>query len=279
MDITVYFLKLEDKYWGLFLIGLVLLFALAKSRVKEAGPLFVCAFAGYLLFLCPLTYRALSRFFVPETRYELLSHIFLYPLILPLAAALGGSLIEKQSDSEKEKKMRGILYGAFLLLLFFLSGDFFVLSRGDFTGQSFYDKDMKASYEAVLADAASSGKEPVIWGPADWMAASRLYDGRLKPLYGKDITTDPEKYGDVKCQMRQGYDNFESPDAPLENREDQIGAIANFPNLYPDLQLSYVAVPDPADEGLSVDAQAIFCDVGYTFTGKYGGLLVFARNQ
>ncbi|MCR5282514.1 MAG: hypothetical protein K6E18_04030 [Lachnospiraceae bacterium] len=269
MDITVYFLKLEDKYWGLLLIAAVFLLAAAykKKDRRLFAALGLYGLLSYLLFLCPLTYSAIGRFFVPQSRYELLSHIWAFSLLLPLAAALALGLA-------RDKKQR-IFAALMLVAVFFLAGDFFLIPEAAAQQTPGLYKSYEKTYDAILSDAAGRGQSPVIWGPAEWMAMSRIVGDGMLPVYGKDITAFPEKYPEQALSLKQGYDSYEDPESPLENKDDQIGALGNLLLQYPEMGCHYLALTDPKSQGLSYSAEEILAPLGYERVAKEGDLEVY----
>ena len=269
MDITVYFLKLEDKYWGLLLIAAFLLLAVAykKKDRRLYAALGLYGFLSYLLFLCPLTYKAIGRLFVPESRYELVSHIWLFSLILPLASALVAGFA-------KEKKQK-VFVALMVVAVCFLAGDFFLIPEAKQSSSPASYEVYEKSYETILRDADSRGVSPVIWGPSEWMAMSRILSGKMLPVYGKDISSFPEKYPEQILSLKQGYDSYEDPDSPLENKDDQIGALGNLLLQVPETGCRYLAVTDPESQGLSFSAEQILEPLGYEKVAKEGDLEVF----
>ncbi|MCR4691210.1 MAG: hypothetical protein K5739_07695 [Lachnospiraceae bacterium] len=280
MDITLYFLKLEDKYWGLFLLSAFLLLVLSLRREKEeekqgrsGGKVFLPAalgiygFLAYLVFVNPATayfYSSLPR---SGEYYEILSHIWLFPVFLPLAVMLA-----REAGKGKHPFLCALLVG----MLFLTAGDLFFLEPfGSPSEAGMMAPTEEASYRLVWEDAKERGVEPVIWGPASWMAHARLYENGIRPLYEKDIAKSPENYSECQRVMRDAYDRYESPDSPLDNKEDQMGALANFLHVYSDAGCNYVAVQDPESLGLSLDADEIFLPLGYEKAGKSGELLIY----
>ena len=76
MDIMLYFMKLEDKYWGLFLAALFLLYIFLFVQKKENGRwLVLYGFLTYLVFACPLAYRLFADYGGMEKTYYKVSHI------------------------------------------------------------------------------------------------------------------------------------------------------------------------------------------------------------
>jgi hypothetical protein len=209
----------------------------------------------------------MGRFFVPESRYELVSHIWLFSLILPLASALVLSFA-------KEKKQK-VFAALMLAAVFFLAGDFFLIPEAKQLGSSLSYGAYEESYKSILEDANSRGQSPVIWGPSEWMAMSRVLSGEMIPVYGKDITSSPEKYSEQALSLKQGYDSYEDPNSPLENKDDQIGALGNLLLLYPETGCHYLAVTDPESLGLSFTAEEILGPLGYEKVTKAGDLVVF----
>ncbi len=285
MDIISYFLRWEDKYWGLFLAALFVFAFVAFSVYKDtdrraAGRCLsasVYGLLGYLLLLCPLVYKDAVLAGFSDTEYERFFHIWIYPLILPAAGALIATLSCKKGEHK-----RAALLAAGFLMLFFVAGDMALVSpKASYISADLVGGKMQESYEMILEDAAKQNVQPRIWGPSEWMAKSRMYDSALLPSYGKDIAGAPEKYSETQRLMKNGYDSFENAESPRVNMEDQIGAIANLPNVLADAPVSYVAMIDPAslESDIQVDADAVFAACGYTYLGSAGDLRIYRYNN
>ena len=279
MDIIAYFVRWEDKYWGLFLAGLfVLLYVLVTDPAcdgrRRKAALVIYGLAAYLLVLCPPVYRLLHSLGVSDAAYERLLHIWQYPVLLPVAAAV----LADRAVQKKETGRAALFFGG-LLLIFALAGSLGIedLQAGTFSA-SLPDAQTAESYRLILADSDVRGQKAVIWGPADWMAESRMFNKDLYPVYGKDILQDPGRYSQTQIAMKDGYDRYEDPDSPLINKEDQLGAIANTLRLYPDQPCCYVAVYDPRRQGADVDADSVFVQCGYELTGVSGDLRIYHFN-
>ncbi len=282
MDIILYFLRWEDKYWGLFLAALLFLaaVALAKRPDPESGEsglkrgllaLSICGLLSYLITICPLTYSLLQKAGITDGEYEHLFHLWQYPVILPLS----GSFVLLLACREGEKKRYAMMAGL-LFCLFLLSGDLiFTGFESEKVAVKLTEKECRESYDLVLRDAASRGEKATVWGPAFWMAESRMYDSDLYPVYGKDTEQRPEYYGQELLTMKQGFDRYEDPESPLVNMEDQLGAIANTLNLYPDQDCRYVAVFSAEARGGSADTDAIFESCGYEAVGATDKLRIY----
>ena len=90
MDIMLYFMKLEDKYWGLFLAALFLLYIIlfVQKKQEDGRWLVLYGFLTYLVFACPLAYRLFADYGGMEKTYYKVSHIELVVPVLCLALAL-----------------------------------------------------------------------------------------------------------------------------------------------------------------------------------------------
>ena len=112
--------------------------------------------------------------------------------------------------------------------------------------------------------------------PFELMSKSRIYSGRLQPIYGKDIAASPDAYSGQLQILYQGYSSYEAKDSLLINKDEQLGALANCLHLYPQIDCRYVVVYDPKQQGTDFDAEEIFTSLGYRFVGQTGELMLFS---
>ncbi len=280
MDIIAHFLRWEDKYWGLFLIGLFVLAAFCQGAAgdcpREEKRRYMTALlfglVSYIVLLCPPVYDFFIARGINDFQYEQLFHIWQYPLFLPAVGALAGGAV-----CRKGERRRTLAFFAGLCLLFCVAGDgaMFTFSRDALTGEMM-SKARQESYQLILADSDVRAEKAVIWGPSDWMADSRVFNGDLYPVYGKDILSEPAKYTEQARSMKSGYDSLEKADETVVNLEDLTGAVANMPNVLPEVGCNYVAVP--AEALHRIDTDAIFEECGYEFTGSADGLRIYHRD-
>lgn len=275
MDITLYFMKLEDKYWGLFLAALFLLCILG-GRKSDRGRWYLTACYGmlaYLVFLCPLTYRLAVRLFpVLESYYEL-SHIWLVILILPLAFAAAWEWLSEK-DAGKEKIYLAV--GGFLILL--AAGSFvYAAPQNRPACMGIYDEEQVTAYDMILQDARENGLEDdiTLWGPFTFMAESRIYDQAFLPVYGKDIALDESGYSDIAKTLYHGFAAYEDENSLLINKDQQLWAIALFMNLYDEAACRYVVIIDPASQGSDVASAPIFEECKFVSVGQAGDLQIY----
>lgn len=269
MDVVLYFMRWEDKYWGLFLISLFLLFCLGSAK-KEMLRLSVYGILSYLVFLCPLTYKVFEKLTKNGDEYYRVSYLWLSVFVLGLAVTTGFSFF-------KEDKKRKIIYIVSLLVLLVLCGDFAFFHMGKITfGKGLFVKAERECYELVLNDAkAKTDNEIYIWGPSDWMAKSRVYNPDIKPIYGKDIADHPDRYIPEYQMMYQGYASYEDENSLLINKDQQLEAIANTLHLFENVPVDYVVVIDPKSQGTEFDAVQIFTEQQYEYIGKSGNYMIF----
>lgn len=271
MDIMLYFMKLEDKYWGLFLAALFLLYIFLFVQKKENGRwLVLYGFLTYLVFICPLTYRLFADYGGMEKTYYKVSHIELVVPVLCLALTLAWQKIRGY-----RKKILP-LFTLGMVLLFVFSGTLVYTQAGSrMPVQGCYREQEKEAYDLMLADAGDADAV-TFWGPSELMAKSRIYSGRLQPIYGKDIAASPDAYSGELQTLYQGYSSYEAKDSLLINKDEQLGAIANCLHLYPQIDCRYVVVYDPKQQGTDFDAEEIFTSLGYRFVGQTGELMLFS---
>ncbi|MBO4337884.1 MAG: hypothetical protein J5842_07395 [Lachnospiraceae bacterium] len=277
---SVYGIKLEDQYWGLYLVAVLIGFAVVwkKYGAGRILPLYG-VFSFFPFFASPLFYLT-APLFRETYKYEELSHAWLYPVLLPLIFAMIPDLVMKCSGEDKKKNLR-VLAG--IVIVFFIAlcwaGDPMILGLPEEkTEDVFFASDEKKAYDMILEDAQLSGiEQPVIWADAAFMAKSRIYDIRILPLYGKDITEHPEKYSPELVSLKETFDLFEEKADHVKGKEDQIGAVANALNLYEGIWCDYVVIDDPALMGADVDSDSIFEQLGYVTVGDSGGSLIYRR--
>ncbi len=327
---AIYGLKLDDQYWGLYLVSILALFfcafrwsevvggtgsanrsqqmmtgkktdAAGDPKVSNSLLFFTAAYcvAVFFPFFLGWLYDLTAGIFPDSYRYEELSHIWLYPLILPLA--LGTTVVlacnpsaaaKPISEGEKKDGKGKNLYNRFLpvflagvlLLAFCWAGNPMSIVRdvkdavtGNGSGL-FFTKEEAGVFDLILSDTNTSGySDATIWGSREMMAKSRSYDARLMPVYGKDIVIHPEKYSEEIETFAANYDLYEAKADHVGSKADAIGVIANTPNLYEGVACDYVVIYDPATQGADVDADAIFSETGYRKVGTVGQYLVYAR--
>lgn len=277
MDITLYFMKLEDKYWGLFLAALLLLCIWGgRQREKRRWYLTACyGMLSYLVFLCPLTYRLVAKLFPAlESCYYELGHIWLVIGILPLVFTATWEWLDGKQNARKEQLYLAV--GGFLILL--AAGEFAYfqpMQRPERLG--IYEAAQTQAYDMILADAQKNGMEHDIslWGPFDFMAGSRVYDASFLPVYGKDIAVDESGYHDIARTLYHGYTSYEDEDSLLINKDQQLWAIALFMNLYDEAACRYVVILDPASQGSDVDADPIFAECKFVSVGQAGDYRIY----
>lgn len=269
MELTIYFMRLEDKYWGLFLVGLFVLFYAQK---KAFNRLLYLALVACGICLCPLTAYFLTDVFKIVSNYYYLFHIIPAGVVVCTAIAL---IWEKFYN---EKRACFILFCGVFILLFF-AGEFSYTSANGFNNDmTFLGKEEVAVYELMLEDMREQGKEEAyLWGPYKVMADSRIYSAKFLPIYGKDITEEDAGYSPTLFSMYQGYSSFEAVDSNLANKEEQVMAIANCLNVYSEIVCDYVIVQNPKVLGSEAEPIWIFEELGYVYVGEAESLQVFRR--
>lgn len=290
MDVILLFMKLEDKYWGIFLVALFFLYLLRTEKKTEAGAakkalfLAIYGLVSYLAFLCPLTYKAVLRFAPALADYYPLSHIQLAVPVMVLAGATALLLSEK----EGKKRAVGLLIGFALLLA--AAGDFAYLEPEPSTWSAVSDTEEAQAFDMMLVHAKENGEEGKlrIWGMEPLMAKSRIYDAAFQPLYGKDIAQNPEKYSQELQLMYQNYASYDNDNVTSINIGDQMDAIAGFPHLYQETDCDYLILYVPKHHYADYekffgeqefDVKKRVCDLGYDAVGETEHLLLFYRQK
>lgn len=294
MELTLYFMRYEDKYWGIFLLALFLLFYFRK---KETKGIFWMALVLSCICICPLTAYGITLLVPSLENYYSLWHIVPSAVVVCVTLVI---LHEKWCDTS----VRNVVFVLFVFVLFFFAGEFAYTSADAWNDDSsFVGKEQVQVYDMILADMEKQEKENVsLWGPQKLMADSRVYSGLLRPIYGKDISDGTGLYGDSLMGMYQGYSTYEAVEGPAENMEEQVMAIANCLNVFEDVSCDYVVIIKPAHkvEGwesemanmsekkqkkqqelvnivLEIDTLWIFEQLGYEYVGETTSLQVFRR--
>lgn len=301
MELTLYFMRLEDKYWGLFLLGVFVLFYLGK---KETKGLLRLTLVTACVCLCPLTAYGLTLLFPSLKDYYHLWHMV--PAGVVVCAAL--TILSKEW-CESRRRTAAFLLGVFVILYF--AGEFAYTSADAWNDDaSFLGKEEAGVYEMILEDMDKEKKtDAALWGPYKIMADSRVYSFSLSPIYGKDIASGSTVYSDSLVSLYQGYSTYEAVEGPAENMEEQVMAIANCLNVFPEVSCDYVVMINPAakvadwgevskenakkadtvnetdaaneqaliDKVRNIDTIWIFEELGYEYVGETESLLVFRR--
>ncbi len=286
MDIVLLFMKLEDKYWGIFLAALFFLFAYVQKCRQEKHEnarkyLFLSIYgcAAYLLFLCPLTYAFVQRFVPALSGYYELSHM---ELVVPIIATASATAV---LWAAKEGKKNAVCLLAGLFVLFLVSGDFVYASKVVPT----WETQQMQVYDMILAHAGQQEDEEKIriWGMEELMAESRLYDDAFCPIYGKDMGEYPQNYSNSLQYLYQGYASYDVEGGTSINIGDQLDALALLPYRYPETNCEYLILYDPKEQfedyelycGDGFDASERVVSHGYEFVGETEHLLVFCRQE
>lgn len=290
MEVILYYMQLEDKYWGLFLVALFLLFAVAADRKgdkaerqsRRYGFTALYGFVAYLLFLCPLTYMAVTRIAPGLSGYYELSHIELVVPVIALAATIGAEEARRQG----KEKFRFFLIGFFVILIF--AGDFvYMPTYTSETRANAFEEEQKQAYEMLLAHGRQRKDDSLrLWAMEDFMAGSRLYDDTFCPIYGKDMGQKPENYGESLRNMYAAYSAYDSENSTVVNIKEQLDAVGSFPYLFPETEVEYVVVYNPVSQFVDYAAQVgdkdykpaeNFAGLGYETIGETENYLLFYR--
>lgn len=290
MEVILYYMQLEDKYWGLFLVALFLLLMVAVDRAgygrreQSVGYAFTAlyGFAAYLLFICPLTYTVVTQLAPALSGYYELSHIELAVPVIALAATIAAGEARKQG----REKFRFFLIGFFVLLFF--AGDFVYMPT--YTSRArvnAFEEEQEQAYEMLLAHGRERKDDSLrLWAMEDFMAQSRLYNSAFCPIYGKDMGQNPEKYNESLGNMYAAYSTYDSENSMVVNIKEQLDAIGSFPYLFPETEIEYVVVYNPAARFEDYDTFMAdkdyepaknFASLGYEFIGETENYLLFYR--
>lgn len=283
MEVLRYFMRWEDKYWGLYLVSLLFLWIYAKHQKESKKVIFqvvsIYGAVSYLVFVCPFTYQLFASvkgsLGIEPSLYYIFSHIWLLPVILPFTFSIVLDFL-RQGETQRGKERIYFILGC-LCILCAIGKLAYVNMDEKKAVMNIYTADEVAAYELVLADAKALGFEQdmTIWGPHEWMSKSRIYDTRLIPIYGKDIVSESAAYDPNLRVLYVGYTGYEDQDSLLINKEQQLSAIAYFMDAFTVAPCRYVAVFDPKAQGLALDAKEIFEKYGYVMVGQAGDMQVY----
>ncbi len=290
MDVIVLFMKLEDKYWGVFLAALFFLYLVwVANRKKEKSkrwPLMFAAYGlvSYLVFLCPLTYAAVQKFVPALSGYYEISHI---QLVVPILVIAGTTALLL---ANKEGRVRAVYLLIGLAALLMAAGDLAYITPETTGWKATCSKEEEQALDLILSHAHRNGEDGKlrIWGMEKLMAKSRLYDMAFEPIYGKDMGDNPTKYSEALQIMYSNYSSYDREEASSVNLGDQIDALACFPYLYPETECDYLILYDPevqfedydeffGETGFDVTGRV--CDLGYEQVGRTQNLLLFYRQE
>jgi len=269
LKIIFFYMRLEDKYWGLFFIGLLVLFYL---RTRETKRLLVLASVISLVCICPLTAYILMEVFPLVSDYHLLWHVV--PASVVVCAALS-LILERLWDNKVQRW--GFVVGIFLI--FFFAGEFAYTSADAWNDDvTHLGREEVLAYDLILTDMKSRDRESAsLWGPYKLMADSRIYDGELRPIYGKDIINADALYSETQRSLFEGYTRYASTDADPADKEEQVAAIAGCLDVYSDVDCDYVVMIAPSAQDADVDVISIFEGLGYVYVGQTGTYQIFRR--
>lgn len=292
MELLYYFMTLEDKYWGLFLVALVvLLFLACRKRYFLASY----GMLAYALLLCPAAVLCITRAFPYLESYYPIRWLCQTPVYICIAMTLVIENVKKEQDNKH-------LAGACLLLVLMLclaGSPVFLQKVSDTAEQSAGSEEEAYSsfvevYELLLQDMEKRGMERAfIWGPTKWMQHARVYSAQFYPVYGKDMWDAAAGQGlnasysnDLK-RLYEFYSMYEAVDGALENKEQQVEVLADAPNTVSEIECDYVVVykgaahwksrGEKAESLEALDVEGIFKSRNYELAGMTEDYYVFYR--
>ncbi|MBD5464402.1 MAG: YibE/F family protein [Lachnospiraceae bacterium] len=242
MKLGYYFMNLEDKYWGLFLISLaVIFFFLGKKKGFFSGY----GMLSYFFLLCPVTVFWMVKYFPALAVYYPIRWLCQIPLFLCIAAVL---VFERADKEGNRKKTLGTAVLLFLML--FLSGTPVFMEENRAWDNGFgLEEEYVETYDMLLEDMEKRGMEKAyVWGPKDWMKDCRVYSADFYPIYGKDMWEEQAalgyeaSYSDTKKMLYEFYSTYEAVDGPLSNKWQQVEVLADTLNLSSDVACDYVVM-------------------------------------
>ena len=285
MDIVVLFMRVEDKFWGLFLVALFFFFLVWLSE-KKVNYLFAAVYgtAAYALFLCPPVYHLVTGYIPALSGYYEMSH---GQAMVPIMAMAGATALVFAYREGKEKAVY-LAVGLFLLLC--VAGDFVYLPAQEEGWSVECDKEEKEVLDLVLAHGKETDDDEKlrIWAMEDLMAKCRLYDSALVPVYGKNIGISPEKYSENQLMMYRAYDSYDTQTGTSANIDEQFAVMSGPPQQFGELDCEYVVLYDPKYQfedykkyfqEKDFDAVGYFCGFGYEFVGRTETMLVFYKQE
>lgn len=286
MKLGYYFMNLEDKYWGLFLIAMVAVFFLLN---KKKGFLLSYGILSYCFLLCPVTVFLMVKGLPALEAYYPIRWLCQIPLFLCLAMTL---VLQK---AKKELDMKYTLGGAAMLfLMLFLAGTPVFLTKTPVSAHaSGLNGEYVEVYDMILQDMEKRGLEKAyIWGPKDWMKDSRVYNGAFYPVYGKDIWDSQaaegfeSSYSEGCRTLYEFYTYYEDINGTLDNKWQQVEVLADAPDTQ-NVTCDYVVMHrgtnrwkergSKVEKLDNVDVEGTFLSRNYEEVGKTENYFLFYR--
>ncbi|MBD5544059.1 MAG: hypothetical protein HDR01_07460 [Lachnospiraceae bacterium] len=242
MELGYYFMNLEDKYWGLFLISLVVLFFLLT---RKKGFVLGYGMLSYFFLLCPASVFFLVTWFPGLSLYYPIRWLCQIPLFLCIGAVLVMERVKQEQDWKKTLGAAGLL-----VLMLFLSGTpVFLEENPAWSHDSGLEEEYVETYDLLLADMERRGLEKAyVWGPKDWMKDCRVYSADFYPIYGKDLWDQQAalgyeaSYDDTLRMLYEFYTTYESVQGPLANKWQQVEVLADTLNANSNVACDYVVM-------------------------------------
>lgn len=242
MELGYYFMTLEDKYWGLFLIALIVVFFLLG---REKGFWAGYGIASYAFLLCPVTVFFFIKAFPTLQTYYPIRWLCQISLFICLAMTLVMKKVRKEQDKWHFIGAAGIL----VLMLFLAGTPVFMGENQVFAEKSGVSAEYEETYNIILSDMEKRGiQKAYIWGPKEWMADARVYSGDFYPIYGKDMWDGQagsglnSSYSDSLRTLYEFYTMYETVDGALDNKWQQVEVLADTLNATGDVTCDYVVM-------------------------------------
>lgn len=287
MKLGYYFMNLEDKYWGLFLISLIVLFFFLG---KKKGFLLGYGMLSYFFLLCPLAVFFLVKWFPALSVYYPVRWLCQVPLFLCIAAVL---VFERADKGQDWKKTFGAVVLLFLMV-FFSGTPVFMEENTIWSHETGLEAEYVEIYDMLLADMEGRDLEKAyVWGPKEWMKDCRVYSADFYPVYGKDIWEEQAalgyeaSYSDTQRMLYEFYTTYESVQGPLSNKWQQVEVLADTLNLNGDVACDYVVMHRGINHWKergskvkkleNVDVEGTFTSRNYEEVGKTENYYVFYR--
>ena len=253
-----YYMRLEDKYWVLFLAALILLYAMCeygKTAKQYAGRILYVVGYGLLsyvlVFNTPVYSFLVSRFTWLETSYYELSHIVMMVPVIAVALTSVALYFHKQDKKRVAYLMAGVVF------VLGLAGDFVGAASAQTNIKYEFTDEEKQVYEMMLSHAREHGGKDAVtfWGMDELMRKSVFYEEELEPVYRNDIRTNPEKYDDGVREMHDGYQKYVEREYDADRNRDFAYAIAGLPYIHPEVDCDYVVVYRPEAQEMNAEIE------------------------
>lgn len=287
MELGYYFMNLEDKYWGLFLIALlVVFFFLGKKKGFFVGY----GIFSYGFLLCPAAVFVMVKCFPNLESYYPFRWLCQISVFICVAMTLVIGKVKKEYD----RKTLAFTVGILVLMLFLSGTPVFMGENQVSVNASGVDKESMETYDLLLKDMEKRGLDKAyIWGPQEWMEKARVYNGAFYPIYGKDMWDSQageglnSTYSESRKLLYEFYSTYEAVNGTLDNKWQQVEVLADTLNASEDVTCDYVVMHRGTNHWKergkrvkklgNVDVEGTFLSRNYELVGKTENYFLFYK--